>query len=290
MTITSQPAPVAPVRRKAASNGSRYLTALRSPRGIIGLSLLLLVVLLGVLGPILISFSPYAQGSDALAAPSAVHPLGTDEIGRDILARLVEGIRVDLLICLIAVPLSAALGTILGLAGGLSKVAGESFQRLFDLLLGFPGIILGIAVSLAMGAGFAAVVLTIVLVTIPRFGRQTRSALLAQLSRDYVTAAQIVGVPRLQVLTRHVLPNVLDSVVVLIAIISESAVKIEGGLSVVGLGIQPPHPSLGSMISSGSTYIFQSPQYALTPVIVLAALVFALTLISDALNRTGLRA
>lgn len=290
MTTTARTASEPAVQRKQSSSGSRYLAALRSPHGVIGLSLLLFIVLVGVLGPLFISFSPYEQGSDALAGPSRVHLLGTDEIGRDILSRLVAGIRVDLMICLIAVPLSAALGTILGLAGGLSKIAGESFQRLFDLLLGFPGIILGIAVSLAMGAGFAAVVLTIVLVTIPRFGRQTRSALLTQLSRDYVTAAQIVGVPRLQVLTRHVLPNVLDSVVVLIAIISESAVKIEGGLSVVGLGIQPPHPSLGSMISSGSTYIFQAPQYALTPVIVLAALVFALTLISDALNRTGLRA
>lgn len=289
MTADLIPPPRRTKRSRSSSFGGRYLSAFKAGKGITGLSILTFVVLLGLVGPLLLTISPYEQGADALAAPTADHFLGTDEVGRDILARVLAGIRVDLLICLVAVPLSAALGTILGLAGGLSKLAGELFQRIFDVLLGFPGIILGIAVSLVLGAGFNAIVVAIVLTTIPVFGRQARSALLTQMSRDYVTAAQVVGVPRFQVLARHILPNVLDAVITLVAVVMASAVKIEGGLSVVGLGIQPPQPSLGAMISSGSTYLFQSPQYAIAPVVILAALVFALTLISDALNKTGLR-
>lgn len=287
--MTSELAMPTGTKKRTGSFASRYLAAFKTPQGIIGLSLLLAIVLIAVLGPLLLQFTPYQQSDTALSGPSGEHLLGTDELGRDILARVLAGTRIDLLICLIAVPLSAALGTLLGLIGGLSKIAGEVFQRLFDVLLGFPGIILGIAVSLVLGAGFTAIIVAIVLTTIPIFGRQARSALLAQLSRDYVTAAEVIGVPKLMVLLRHVLPNVLDAVLTLVAVIMANAVKIEGGLSVVGLGVQAPQPSLGAMISSGSTYLFQSSLYALTPVLILAFLVFAFTLISDSLNKTGLR-
>lgn len=278
---------VAPAKRPPRR--SRYAVALRTPKAIAGLSLLAVIVIAGLAGPLVVGISPYAQGPDALAQPTAAHLLGTDEVGRDILARVLAGIRVDLLICLVAVPIAAVVGTLLGLIGGLSAFLGEAFQRVFDVLLGFPGIILGIAVTLAVGPGFLAIVLAIVFTTIPLFGRQSRAALLAQLSRDYVTAATVVGVPRWQIIGRHVLPNVVDSVITLVAVVMASAIKIEGGLSVVGLGIQPPESSLGAMISSGSKYVFQSPLYALVPVLLLAALVYSLTLISDALNRAGLR-
>lgn len=286
-TDTIEPA-VAPSDR-ADTYLRRYLQALTRGKGLAGLGILLAIVLLGLVGPLLLPHDAFTQSSGALAGPSTTHLLGTDEVGRDVLARVLVGIRLDLLICLVAVPLSAGLGTLLGLIGGLSRFAGEAFQRVFDVLLGFPGIILGIAVSLVIGAGFGAIVAAIVLTTIPIFGRQARSALLSQMSRDYVTAAEVIGVPKVRVLIRHVLPNVLDAVLTLVAVVMASAIKIEGGLSVVGLGIQPPTPSLGAMISSGSTYVFQSPLYALSPVVFLAGLVFAFTLISDSLNKTGLR-
>lgn len=288
MSATTVAAPAAPAVPRGGA-AARYLHALRSPKGVSGLVVLGVIVLLGLVGPLLLAAGPYTQSAEALAASSGGHLLGTDEVGRDILARILTGIRIDLLICLVAVPLSAICGTLLGLLGGLSRVLGETFQRVFDVLLGFPGIILGIAVSLVLGSGFTAIVVAIVLTTIPVFGRQARAALLTQLSRDYVVAATVVGVPRGRILLRHVLPNVVDSVITLVAVVMSTAVKIEGGLSVVGLGIQPPQPSLGAMISAGSKYVFQSPLYALVPVLLLAALVFALTLISDALNRAGLR-
>lgn len=282
-------APAAVTTERADTYLRRYLQAFTRGKGLTGLIILLVIVLLGLVGPLLLPHDAFTQSADALGAPSSSHLLGTDEVGRDVLARVLVGIRLDLLICLVAVPLSAGLGTLLGLIGGLSRFAGEAFQRVFDVLLGFPGIILGIAVSLVIGAGFGAIVAAIVLTTIPIFGRQARSALLSQMSRDYVTAAEVIGVPKLRILIRHVLPNVLDAVLTLVAVVMASAIKIEGGLSVVGLGIQPPTPSLGAMISSGSTYVFQSPLYALAPVFFLAGLVFAFTLISDSLNKTGLR-
>ncbi|WP_327087164.1 ABC transporter permease [Nonomuraea sp. NBC_01738] len=267
----------------------RWSRAVRSPRGLAGTLLVALLVLAAVFGPMILGISPYEQGDAALAGPSGTHLLGTDEVGRDLLARTLHGIRSDLLICLVAVPLAALLGTGLGLLGGLSRWGGEIMQRIFDVLLGFHGVILGMAIALVISPGFVAVVTAIVLITVPGFGRQARAALLAQLSREYVVAATTVGASRLRVLRRHVLPNVTDSVTALFAVTMANAVKIEGGLSLIGLGIQPPQPSLGTMISAGSRYIQVSPQYALAPVLLLAMLVLGLTLLSDAINRERLR-
>lgn len=266
-----------------------WIRACRTTKGMAGVILITLLVLAAVAGPLFLGLSPYEQSADALAGPSAAHLLGTDEVGRDLLARTLHGIRSDLLICLVAVPLAALLGTGLGLLGGLTRWGGEVMQRVFDVLLGFHGVILGMAIALVISPGFVAVVTAIVLITVPSFGRQARAALLQQMSREYVMAATTVGASKARVLRRHVLPNVTDSVTALFAVTMANAVKIEGGLSLIGLGIQPPEPSLGTMISAGSRYIQVAPQYALVPVLLLAALVLGLTLLSDAINRERLR-
>ncbi|WP_327683412.1 ABC transporter permease [Kitasatospora sp. NBC_00458] len=263
--------------------------ALRGRRGRTGASLVALVVLLGLLGPLLLPADPYQQGREALAGPSWDHPLGTDEVGRDLLARALFGVRIELLVCLLAVPVAAVLGTLLGLLGGLSRLLGEAVQRLFDLLLGFHGLLLGLAIALILKPGLGSVVLTIVLSALPVFGRQARAALLAQLARDHVVAARVLGVPRGRTLRRYVLPNVTDAATALVAVAMAHAAKIEGGLSVLGFGIQPPTPSLGTMINTGSKYLFLHPGYALAPVLLLGLLVFGLTLLADSFNREKLR-
>ncbi|MFI6156347.1 ABC transporter permease [Kitasatospora sp. NPDC051170] len=263
--------------------------ALRTPRGRTGAALVLLVVLLGLLGPLLLDADPYQQGRDALAGPTWDHPLGTDEVGRDLLARALAGVRTELLVCLLAVPAAAFLGTLLGLLGGLNRLLGELVQRLFDLLLGLHGLLLGLALALLVRPGLGTVVATIVLSALPSFGRQARAALLGQLARDHVVAARVLGVPRGRVLRRHVLPNVVDATTALLAVAMAHAVKIEGGLSVLGLGVQPPAPALGSMINAGSKYLFLQPGYALAPVALLGLLVFGLTLLADSFNRERLR-
>ncbi|MFE6868216.1 ABC transporter permease [Kitasatospora sp. NPDC057692] len=263
--------------------------ALRGRRGRTGAVLVALVVLLGLLGPLLLPADAYQQGREALAGPSWSHPLGTDEVGRDLLARALYGVRIELLVCLLAVPAAAVLGTLLGLLGGLNRLLGEAVQRLFDLLLGFHGLLLGLAIALIVRPGLGSVVVTVVLSALPAFGRQARAALLAQLARDHVVAAKVLGVPRARTLRRYVLPNVTDAATALLAVAMAHAAKIEGGLSVLGFGIQPPTPSLGTMINTGSKYLFLHPGYALAPVLLLGLLVFGLTLLADSFNREKLR-
>jgi peptide/nickel transport system permease protein len=291
--------PVSPADEAAAVGGSgapdlgqhrgRYVMALATPRGAGGVMLLVLVVLAVVLGPIVLPYGPYDQRADALLGPGAHHLLGTDQVGRDLLSRILAGARVDLVITLIAVPIAAVVGTLLGLIGVLSDLLGAIFQRLFDVLLGVPAIILGIGAAMALTPGMRSVIVAVVLVATPMFGRQARAALLSQLPLDYVAAARVLGFSKRRIMIHHILPNVMDVVFVRIAIVMAHAITIEGGLSVVGLGIQSPKPSLGSMIKEGSAYLTGTPMYALGPIIVVIVLVTGYTLLSDALNRAVLR-
>jgi peptide/nickel transport system permease protein len=267
-----------------------YVTGLGSPGGVAGLTLIGVVLLTGILGPVFLSYGPLQQGTNALAgAGSGGNLLGTDEFGRDLLARGMAGIRVDALVAVVAVPVAAVAGSLLGMLSGLHRRAGGAVQRLFDILLGFPGIVMGIAVGIAMSPGRNSVIVAVVLVTMPAFGRQTRLTTLSQLSRDYVSAATVAGTPRWQIILRHVAPNIVDAVLVRAAVAVAQAIQIEGGLSVIGLGIQPPRASLGSMISAGSPYLDSHPLYSLVPVAVVFMLVLGFTMLADALNKAVLR-
>lgn len=279
-----KPGPDAPRPR------NRYLDGLLSPRGITGTALVLLILLAGFVVPVFLPYGPLQQSAATLVPPgTGGHLLGTDEVGRDILARVLAGIRVDALLAVVAVPIGAVAGTALGMLSGLSRIAGGMVQRLFDIMLGFPGVVMGIAVGIAISPGQTAVIVTIVLASIPAFGRQARLTTQSQLQRDYVSAAVVAGTPRRQIIVRHVLPNVADTVLVRMAISVAHAVQVEGALSVVGLGIQPPQASLGAMISDGSSYLQSSPLYSLAPVAVVFVLILGCTLIADALNKAVLR-
>lgn len=267
----------------------RYRQAIATPKGFIGLGLVLLIALVAVFGPWLLPYGPFEQGRDALAPASGDHLLGTDEVGRDLLARVLDGTRVDLIITLIAVPIAAVAGTLLGLVGMLNRLVGGFFQRIFDVFLGVPAVILGVAVAIAITPGMESVIVAIVLVTAPVFGRQAGNALLGQLPLDYVAAAEVLGFPRRRVMMRHVLPNIIDVIFVRVAVVMAQAIMLEGGLSVIGLGIQSPQPSLGSMIKDGSAYLLDTPLYALAPVTVVVVLVVGYTMLSDALNEVVLR-
>lgn len=288
--------PVTKTRSATVSQGPprqrrahRYANALRRPQGAVGLALLLALVATGLLGGYLVGFGPLQQGPDSLAGPSAVHPLGTDEVGRDILARLIAGLRLDLFIVLVAVPVGGVLGTLLGLIGVMSELVSGGFQRVFDVLLGLPGVMMGITIAIVLNPGPAAVIITVIFATMPLFGRQARAALLTQRELDYVLAARALGASGRRVLGHHVLPNVLDAILVRIATSVAHAIKIEGGLSVIGLGIQLPQASLGSMIKGGASYLFDVPTYALAPVLTVVLIVIACTMLTDALNASVLR-
>lgn len=232
--------------------------------------------------------APYdldAQSSNAFAGPSGSHLLGTDEVGRDTLSRLMYAIRLDLVIALLAIPVGGCIGTLLGLSGVLSPRLGQLTARLFDIVIGFPTLVLAIAVALVMTPGTTAVIVAISVINVPVFGRLARGSMLTQLSRDYVVAARMLGASQWRILRRHILPNIRSALLVQGAIAIADAVFIEGALSILGLGIQAPRASLGSMVQSGLPYIAQSPVYVLAPTLALAVIILMFTTLADLFNR-----
>jgi peptide/nickel transport system permease protein len=268
---------------------NRYLRALRTPAGRIGLVLVLVVVAAGLVGPLLTGVSPTNEAYPPLLAPSLHHLLGTDELGRDLWARVLYGIRVDLLVAPVSVILSAAVGTVLGCLSGMYEALDLGISRVFDVLLAFPALVLGLVIAAVLNPGLAAIVLTVVVINIPLFGVLARRAVQQQLGKEYVLAGRLVGGTRLHVLGRHVFPNVIDPLVVQLALSLSGAVFIEGGMSFVGIGIQEPTPSLGNLLNESLSYLYERPTYAIGPIVALSVLMIGLFLLAEAFNRELLR-
>ncbi|WP_372348317.1 ABC transporter permease [Streptomyces sp. KL116D] len=285
MTLTT-PTPHQSTARARKSRRSPYLTALATARGRTGLLLVLLVALAGVLAPALSGHAPTDQSGDTLLPPlSAGHPLGTDDLGRDLLSRVLYGIRADLGIIAVAVPLGAAAGCACALLAAVHPVVDTVVQRAFDLVLAFPGLILALAVTAVLGPGRTPVIVVIAVAEIPVFGRQLRAGILVQRGREYVVAARVGGTGRARLLTRHILPNATDPLIVQLAVSLTVAVFIEGAMSFLGVGVRPPAPTLGGVLSQSMPYLSQHPNYAVGPLLAVTALVLGLSLLAEALNR-----
>jgi peptide/nickel transport system permease protein len=273
---------VAPAVRRRG----RTASVLRTPAGLVGAVVVAVICALGMLAPVLAPYDQATQipGSSLLGSGNG-HLLGTDEIGRDIFSRLLYGIRQNVIIVILAVPISKAIGILIGLLSTLRPWIDTAVQRILDVLIAFPNLILGACLAAFLGAGFATVVIVIVLIGLPMAARLTRTAVLTQRERDYVLGARAAGVSSVGILFRHILPNSLDALIVNFTLSAATAIFVEGGLSLLGFGIQPPSPSLGSMVDQGLPYLAEQPLYALAPVTVITALVIALNLLADALNR-----
>ncbi|MFF2121849.1 ABC transporter permease [Kitasatospora sp. NPDC058184] len=273
---------------KSAAPRGRYRAALLSPRGLTGLALVGAVALAGLLAPLLTGTDPNAQSALALAGPGAAHPFGTDDLGRDLYSRVLHGIGTDLALIVTAVPVGALLGCSAALLAATSRWSDLAAQRAFDLLLAFPGLILALAVTAVLGPGRWPVVIVIALAEIPGYGRQLRAGILVQREREYALAARVGGASRARVLLRHVLPNAVDPLIVQTAVALSLGVFIEGAMSFLGLGVRPPDPTLGSILSQSVAYLATHPTFAAAPLAATTALVLGFTLIAEALNR-GIR-
>jgi peptide/nickel transport system permease protein len=285
VNIPSAPHPGA----RRFTGASRYLNAFRRPKGIVGLSLLGVMVLAALLAPVVFPGAIDRQSSNSFLKPSLTHPFGTDELGRDIFVRCIYALRISLSLVLVAVPVAALLGTLMGIAGAASRVLGDVFQRLFDIVLGFPSLVLGICIVVVLGAGWLSLAVTIVIFSLPHFGRLARASLLAEEGKEYVLAARVLGVSKAKVMTRHILPNTLDPIFVQLSLAMIAGIFVEAALSIVGLGIQPPSPSLGTLLNVGVRYVYVQPMYTAGPIIMLLLLALAFNLIADALNSVALR-
>ncbi|MFW0786034.1 ABC transporter permease [Gordonia sp. CPCC 206044] len=254
--------------------------------GLIGTVLILLVVLLGTLGPLLTPFGADEQIDGAyLLGPSADHWLGTDDVNRDLVTRVLYGIRIDLLIIFIAVPIGAMLGTLIGLSSVAHPASDVIAQRAFDIILAFPALILGITLTAILGPGAVTVGIVIAIAEIPVFGRLTRTAVLRIREMPYVEAARVSGASTSRVLLRHVLPNSLEALAVQFALSLSLAVFIEGGLSYLGIGVNAPTPSLGSILAAGNGYLETNPWFSIGPLLVISALVLGFYLVAQSISR-----
>ncbi|MFD6858849.1 ABC transporter permease [Rhodococcus sp. NPDC060090] len=278
MTVT-----VDPISSVGADRDSAW-SALRRGRGLAGLILVGIVVLAGLLAPWLAPFAPDQQIPGAtLQPPGGDHLLGTDSVGRDVLSRTLYGIRIDLAVVFLAVPVGAALGSLLGLAATRYDWLDTLVQRAFDLILAFPTIVLAIALAMVIGPGVWTIATVIVLAEIPVFGRLMRTSVLTVRQAPYVEAARSVGADEGWIMRRHILPNCLEPLTVQLALAMSVGVFIEGAMSFLGLGITPPTPSLGSLIKEGTQNAYHSPLFVVGPLVVVVVLVLGLLLISQAL-------
>lgn len=261
--------------------------AFRGGRGLVGLTLVVIVVLAGVIGPMIVSAGPNTPGPASLAGPSGAHLLGTDELGRDVLSRLLSGIRIDLIVVFIAAPLGAVIGAIVGLSATTWNASDTIAQRVFDLILSFPALILAIMMTAMLGTGVVTVSIVIAVAEIPVFGRLVRSSALTVRELPYVESSKVIGAGRWWLLRRHVLPNSIEPLTVQLAISMSMAVFIEGAMSFLGIGINPPTPSLGSMIQDGMQYVYQRPLLPVGPLVVVCMLTLGFQLIAQALAEVG---
>lgn len=219
-----------------------------------------------------------------LEPPNPSAWLGTDYNGRDILSRLLYGGRITLSFGLLAVLLGFAIGVPLGLVSGYFKSADLIVQRVVDVLMSIPQLLLAVGIVAVLGSGLYKGALAIGIGAIPTFARLTRSAVLAIREQEYVAAAQASGASHGRVMVRHILPNALSPLIVYSALEFASAIKLAAILGFLGLGVQPPTPEWGAMISTARDYMFQAPHMIVVPGLALTAVVLATNVLGDALR------
>ncbi len=257
----------------------------RSRVGIVSLVLLALLAALALLAPWIGLRDPLEQFyGDELYGPNAQYWFGTDDFGRDIFARCVWGMRLSLAIGLVAAVSAGIIGTALGmLQGFLRGWFDELVGRVWDTLLAFPGLLLGLAVAIFLGEGSQNAAVASALINIPIIGRIARASVLSEQEKDYVMGARAVGAGPARIVGMHLFPNVFPIVTVQITLTVAHAMILEAGLSFLGIGAQPPFPSLGGMLRDARTYMNEAVWYAIFPGLMLTILLVLITFISDAL-------
>jgi peptide/nickel transport system permease protein len=252
----------------------------------LGLVIIGLAVVAAVAGPWIVPFDPAAQDlALRLAGPTAGHPFGLDELGRDILARVLAGARISLIVGVTVVSISACVGTALGaVAGYFGGLADDLVSRAIDVLLAFPGLLLAIALVAVLGPSLGNVLLALSLIGWVGYARLVRGQVLRAREFEYVQAARALGASTPRVLWRHVIPTALPTVVVQAALGMAAAVIGEAALSFLGLGVQPPTPSWGTMLNGGRAHLLDAPHLTLFPGVAIALLVLGFNFVGDGLR------
>lgn len=244
-------------------------------------------VLLGVVG---LFWTPYSttamSASEKFAAPSLRHPFGTDNFGRDIFSRVMQGCSTTITISTLVVLLSATLGILLGaVTGYFGGLLDELVMRVTDAVNGFPSILLTLVIISILGTGKQNVILSLGIVFLPSYVRIVRGEFMRLRDADYIRRARLMGVGRLRILFVHILPNIFSVFWVSVMIGFNNAILAESGMSYLGIGVQPPDASLGKMLSDAQGYLQSAPWYALAPGLAIVWIVLGFSLLSEGIRR-----
>ncbi len=252
----------------------------------VGLAIVFVAMLAAAVGPVLSPYEPASQAlSRRLEGPSISHPFGLDELGRDILSRLLSGARISLLVGLTVVSVSSIVGMLLGsIAGYFGGVIDDVISRAVDVLMAFPGILLAIALVAVLGPSLTNVVIALSVIGWVGYARLVRSQALRAREFEFVQAARALGAGSPRIVLRHVLPTALPAVVVQATLGMAGAIIAEAALSFLGLGVQPPTPSWGTMLDAGRSHLFDAPHLTIFPGLAIATLVLGFNFLGDGLR------
>jgi peptide/nickel transport system permease protein len=267
-------------RRKA------WRRLLRRGGAMLGLAVVVFFVFIAIFAPWLAPHDPLGTSWSAVrAAPSAAHWFGADELGRDVLSRIIWGTRASILAGVVSVSISLALGVPIGMAAGyLGRWVDALISRVTDAMLACPFLILAIALAAFLGPSLTNAMIAIGISATPIFIRLTRAQVLAAKSEDYVEAARALGNPHVRIALRHIFPNIVAPLIVQATLAIAAAVIAEASLSFLGLGQQPPAPSWGSMLNTARNYVDQAPWMAIWPGLSIFLLVLSFNLLGDGLR------
>lgn len=258
----------------------------RNPLSVIGLVVVLVLLFVAIFAPLVAPQDPAKQHLiEKRAKPFGKYLLGADQFGRDILSRLIFGARVSLTVSILSVLIGLAGGVVIGtLSGYIGGVVDSVLMRLMDLLLSFPYLLLAIVMVAALGAGTFNTTLAIGIWALPTFARMVRASVLSIISREYITAAHAIGASHLRIMLTHVIPNFISPIIVYATLFMANAIMLEAALSFLGLGVQPPTPSWGEMISSGRNFLMVAPHVATIPGLAIMLAVLGFNLMGDGLR------
>ena len=282
-TILVAPVPSRSVRDRRWSTLRRAARARLAP---FGAAVLLLAITVALLAPVVAPYNPLKQNlNNTLARPDWTHVLGTDNVGRDVFSRVIYGTRVSLVAGFGSVVIAVLVGGLLGLLAGYAGGRVDNLvMRMMDAVLSFPPLVLALALGAVLGAGLTGVVIALGVVYTPTFARLMRGQVLSITAREYVDAARALGAPGWRIAWSHVLPNATAPIVVQASLSVAFAILAEASLSFLGLGIQPPAASWGSMINAGRGYLQQAPWIVFGPGAALFITVVGLNFVGDAIR------
>jgi len=285
MTTAQAPATI-PAPREAGRQSRVIRRLRRNPLAVLSFTVLVIATLVAVLAPWLAPYAPeQTDFANTFAPPgTAGHLLGTDDLGRDVLSRIILGLRASLEVGLLAVATALLIGVPLGLAAGYFRRADAVISRFTDLLLAFPFLILAVGLAAIRGASLGNAAMAIGIAQIPGVIRVVRSDTLRLKSLDFVSAAVVDGAGDLWVLARHVLPNASSVILVQATVAIPAAILGEAVLSFLGLGIQPPAPSLGTMLATAQQFAARAPWAAILPGLAIMVIALAFNVFGDSLR------